>query len=252
MAMRAMVTGASEGIGRALCLALAAEGWQVTGVARTQERLESLLKELPGRGHGLLQADLAAEAGVAAVEGALAQGSWDLLVNNAGFGVYHPVHEAPRVELDSMLAVNVRALTLLSRAFLAQAQPGACLINISSNLAFLPFAQGAVYAASKAYVTSFSEALWAANRGRGIHVAAVHPGITDTRFHSISFGQAKPLPRLLTQSPEQVAACALKAIKRRSKPTVISGWQNQALAFATRLLSRRSVAALLGRRRGSY
>jgi hypothetical protein len=252
MAMRAMVTGASEGIGRALCRALAQEGWQVRGVARDQARLESLVKDLPGSGHGILQADLATEAGVAAVESALDEGAWDLLVNNAGFGVYHPVHEAPRAELDGMLAVNVRALTLLSRAFLARAQAGACLINISSSLAFLPFAQGAVYAASKAYVTSFSEALWAANRSRGVFVAAVHPGITATRFHSISFGQPKPLPRLLTQSPEQVAACALKAIKRRCKPTIISGWQNQALAFATRLLSRRSVALLMGRRQGSY
>ncbi len=252
MAMRAMVTGASEGIGRAFCLALAREGWQVTGVARSRERLESLVQELPGSGHGLIQADLATEAGVTAVEQALGKGNWDLLANNAGFGVYHPLQDAPRGELDAMLAVNVRALTLLSRAFLAQAKAGACLLNTSSSLAFLPFAKGAVYAASKAYVTSFSEALWQANRGRGVYVAAVHPGITDTRFHRISFGQAKPLPRLLTQTPEQVAACALKAIKTRRKPTVISGWQNRALAFATRLLSRRSVAMLMGRRPGSY
>lgn len=223
----ALVTGASEGIGRAFARQLAKQGWLVTGVARNGERLAELAQEL-GPGHRMLTADLSQDAGIDLISKQLAGGSYRLLVNNAGFGLAADFREAPIERLDNMIALNITALTKIAHAFLRTAKRGDALVNISSMVSFMPLPGLAVYSASKAFVTSFSEALWAEEKKRGVYVVGICPGSTLTEFHQRAAISTLPqLPKLFNESADDVVETALKALKARKAPIVVSGAVNR-------------------------
>ncbi|HEY3241638.1 MAG TPA: SDR family oxidoreductase, partial [Acidimicrobiia bacterium] len=187
---RALVTGASGGIGEVLARRLAARGCHLVLVARTEPALEKLASELSAA-HGVdvevLPADLITEEGVAAVEARLAQDGAppvDLLVNNAGYGSAGPFAELDPARVAGEVRLNVLALVRLTRA----AVPGmvargrGSVLNVSSVASLQPLPNMATYAATKAFVTSFSESLHEELRGRGVTVTALLPGFTRTGF----------------------------------------------------------------------
>ncbi len=244
---RALVTGASEGIGRAFARRLAREGYTVTAVARNEARLRELAAEL-GAGHAFRVADLAAPPDVAALAAHVSASSYDLLVNNAAVGLYGRFADLPEDRIQALLRVNVEALVALSHAFLRTARPGDALVNVSSILAFMPLPSNGIYSASKAFVTSFSESLWQEQRARGVYVLGLCPGGTATEFHLRAGAGGRRAAGGMTQRPEQVVAEALEALRARRCPTVVTGWRNRMVVLLTRLISRRWVVSLLGRR----
>jgi uncharacterized protein len=248
MSPRAIVTGASEGIGRALALALGRAGYSVTAVARNAARLEELMGEMVGEDHLVLVADLATSEGVAEVVAAMRGEHVSLLVNNAGVGAVGDFAQIPLDRQVAMIRVNVEALTILSHAFLQQAVAGDHLANISSVVAFLPQPAQPVYSATKAFVTTLTETLWQEARKKGIHVFAVHPGPTDTAFSERAGRKdLRPRPSFVRQVPEEVAAELLRALEGPWGPHVVSGLSTRLAVAFGRLLPKKLLLALVGR-----
>ena len=239
-----MVTGASEGIGREVSRELAADGYGIVAVARNQARLDELLEELEGSGHTKIQADLCSDEDVARVSAELGSRHHHVLVNNAGAGGYGRFHEQDPELIERIQQLNIGALVQLAHAFLHQAREGDALVNLSSVLAFTPLPGQAVYAASKSFVTSFSDSLWHENRPRGVFVTGVCPGVTLTKFNQRAGGSDANIPKLLTQSSQQVARFVVKRLRSRRKPATVAGLANRMLVFATRLVTRKTVLAI--------
>lgn len=251
---RALVTGASEGIGQAFAEALATEGYQVTLVARSQERLQAARARLSGAGHEVLVADLSTPAGIERVAAELA-GGYTLLINNAGVGSHGAFAATDLAQLQAMMRLNCDAVMQLSHAFLRGSKKGDALINVASVLGLLGMPQVAgLYAATKAFVISLSENLWFEHKARGVFVMALCPGATATRFHEHSGASAdsQPPPEL-TQPAAEVVAEALRALQARSGPVLVTGFRNGVMSFASRLLSHRAkinvMASLTSRRK---
>lgn len=184
---RALVTGASSGIGERMAEMLLEAGVPVVAVARRRERLERLGE------YGdveVLTADLGTSEGVAAVTGRVSSSEHpvDLVVNNAGFGTSGWFHEQDADRFASEIDLNITALTRLSHAALATMIPRGrgYLLNVSSVASFQPGPKLAVYAATKAFVTNLTEALHEECRGTGVKVTALCPGLTKTEFQSVS------------------------------------------------------------------
>src|SRR5581483_3536813 len=237
---KVLITGASEGIGRVFARKLASEGFQVKGVARNEARLKGLMAELGTGAHSYLTADLSTKEGIDKVSAELAGNHYDLLINNAGIGIYGKFYETPLSKLQAMTRLNCDAVTALSHAFLNKAQKGDALINVASGLAFLHMAGAGLYSATRSFVATFSETLWYEQRKRGIYVMGLCPGVTATNFHTRSGGGKDDVPpKAITQTPEQVVDKALKALKKRNKPIVLSGAANTFMVVGlTRLLSK--------------
>ena len=246
---KALVTGASSGIGRVFARELARAGCRVTCVARSREKLDVLLREL-GDGHRALVADLGDPAQLASLAADVERTGYDLLVNNAGYGLYGRFEQLPLDRQETMMLVNMNALVRLSHVFLRKAKAGDGLINVASALGLLTYPGGAVYAGSKAFVTNFSESLWYENRDRGVHVMALLPGVTDTAFHSVATdGRLAAAPAgPPVYPPEVVVREALAALRKRKRPSLISGPVYRFLLFlTTRLLSRKRMITMMGK-----
>jgi uncharacterized protein len=244
---KALVTGASEGIGRAFARFLARESYEITAVARTEARLKELLTEL-GTGHRYIVADLSHESGISQVSAQLRNERYDLLVNNAGAGAHGAFDVTPLETARKLIRLNCESVVELSHAFLQSARTGDAIINLSSTLGFGGFPYSSVYAATKAFVLSFSESLWYEQKGRDVYVMALCPGPTSSLFHDTAgfSADARP-PERIMQTPEQVVATALLALKRRQKPSVVSGLMNRVMTFAsTRAMSRKRAISLMG------
>jgi Short-chain dehydrogenases of various substrate specificities len=228
----AVITGASAGIGREFARQLAPHAKRLVLIARRRERLEELRDQLGRINSKLLVeaqiADLSRSEEVKKLGATLEKEQVDVLVNNAGLGDYGSVAIADPGRLDEMIQVNVLALTILTRALLPQmiAQKNGAIINVSSSASFLPIPGLAVYAATKAYVTSFSEALRAEVARDGIAVCALCPGPVHTEFGTVAArASAEPesAPEFIYVPVETVVRDALKAIER-NKPLVIPGF----------------------------
>ena len=247
MTKKALVTGASEGIGQSIARKLAREeGYAITAVARNEEKLRAFVAEL-GTGHDYIVADLSGAAGQAAVTRALEDRNYALLVNNAGVGTQGVFTEVPVERQMAMLRLNVEALTLLSHIFLKKAKRGDALINVSSALAFMPMPGLGLYSATKSFVTALTDTLWFENKERGVYVMGLHPGMTDTGFQVHAGGRKEDLPANMAQTPDQVADFALKQLRERARPAVISGSKNVIFAGLSRVLPRKSVVSMTGK-----
>jgi short-subunit dehydrogenase len=219
---RALVTGASEGIGEAFARELARRGTNLVIVARRAERLERLAAEL-GAQHGIeaqvLPADLTDARGIAAVEERLEadEAPIDLLVNNAGGASQHaPFLRLDRERLAADAYLNALAVLRLTHAA-AQAmarRAGGNVLNVSAGVAFYPLPGAAAYGAGKAFVNSLSEALAYELRETGVRVTAVCPGFTRTGAQRRLGLRAERIPDLLWMEPREVAVAALRAAER--------------------------------------
>jgi short-subunit dehydrogenase len=170
----------------------------------------------------------------------------DLLINNAGFGVYGNFHKAELPVIQPMMRLNCDALVALSHAFLKQSRKGDALINVSSALAFMPMPSFAVYAATKAFVTSFTESLWYEQKPRGVYVMGLCPGATASNFHEQAGGnETNRPPAAITQTPEEVVETAMRALAKRGKPTVVSGIKNRMVTNLTRLMPRKGIVKMM-------
>ncbi len=244
----ALVTGASSGIGAVFARELARDGYAVTCVARSKDKLQGLVQEL-GNGSRILVADLADRDQLQRVAADVESTGYSLLVNNAGYGIYGRFEEIPLDRQEHLMTVNMNALVRLSHAFLKKAAAGDALINISSALSLLSYPGGAVYAATKAFVTNFTESLWYENKDRGVYVLALLPGLTDTNFHAVATaGRTPAVQSMRSYPPEVVVKKALAALKARKTPTVISGPVYCFLTFlSTRLMSRKKMVTIMGK-----
>jgi len=246
---RALITGASSGIGEAFAHQLAERGYAITVVARREERLKELIATLPGSGHQVVAADLGSEAGIATVEQAIAAERYHLVVNNAGFSVLKPFGESTLEEQRAILDVNCTAVVCISHRFLAQAESGDALINVASVVATLPTPAQPMYSGSKAFLASFSECLWEEQRERGVYVMALCPGVTRTEFISTATGgeaDGDTIPDALVQTSDEVVQEALRALDQRKKPWVVTGGVNRFMAAVfPRVLSRHRLLKVL-------
>lgn len=248
----ALVTGASSGIGRELARVLARKGWDTILVARRADALHELAAELSALGTTahVLPADLADPEGPTRVFDEVASRGLtiDALVNNAGLGSWGPFAQTEwRTERD-LLAVNVVALTELTKRFLpgfVERRHGR-ILNVASTAAFQPGPLMAVYFASKAYVLHLSLALADELRGTGVTVTTLCPGPTRTEFAEMA--GARKTNMFLGGRGDDPADVARKGYEAmlKGRPMVVIGAVNRSLVFANRLAPR-SVAARIAR-----
>ena len=242
-----LITGASSGLGAAFARALAARGAASLLVARSEDKLDALARSLAAGGASALAlpADLARPGVAAGLAEELARRgrAVDILINSAGFATYGPFEGlAPEREQEE-IALNVAAPVALTRALL----PGmldrgfGAVVNVASIASFQPVPYMAVYGATKAFVLSFSEALWAEGRRRGVRVLALCPGPVDTAFFDVVGAEEARLGK--KASPESVVEAALRALSR-GKSYVIPGRGNYVMSNASRLAPRSLVASM--------
>ena len=253
----ALVTGASAGIGKELARLLAADHDLIL-TARRELELDALAAELPQAKSHIIPLDLATAAGPKALfEAVAAKGlTVDVLINNAGFGDVGPFAEANLEKSLRMIQLNVTALTELTGLFLPGmiARRSGRILNVGSVAGFQPGPYMAVYYATKAYVNSFSEALWSELSGTGVSVTCLCPGATSTEFaQAAGMEQTKLFTVGSVADARSVAAAGVEAMKREKRLTV-TGFRNRALIFAERFLPRgvviRAVSWMLSKRSG--
>lgn len=236
----AMVTGASSGIGLSLIKQLATRGYRTVGVARDRQRLQTLVSSL-GEGHDYLALDLTQDNDLTTICQYLQHHQVNLLVNNAGFGIYGKFTDN---DCHQLLRLNIGTLVRLSTVFLQKAQRGDALLNVASALAFAPSPFASVYAASKSFVNSFTEALWYEYRDEGIYVASLCPAATISNFHRRA-GRNKESPRGM-QSADEVAQRAMQALDNRSQPLILTSATGQLLFYLAKILPRRQLIKMMG------
>lgn len=248
----ALVTGATAGIGNAFVRRLATDRHDLVLVARDSARLETLATELRsayGVQVEVLAADLSSDAGCGAVEARLAERGRpvDVLVNNAGFTVNRRFVSGDLEDEERMLRVLVRAVLRLTRAAL----PGmlerrhGVVVNVSSVAGFVP---QSTYSASKAWVTSFSQAVAAETAGTGVQVMALCPGFTYTEFHDRAGLDLKRIPRWLWLEADDVVAEAFAALDK-GRVVCVPGRQYKVAVAVLRVLPARLLVVAARRAR---
>ncbi|RDV03970.1 SDR family NAD(P)-dependent oxidoreductase [Undibacter mobilis] len=248
-----LITGASSGIGVELARIFARNGFALALTARRVERLNALADEIEKMGQPrplVISADLALSGATRGIADALNAAGVEpqYVVNNAGFGLVGQASSLDRAEQLQIIDVNVRALTELSLAFvdsIARHEGG--ILNVGSVAGFLPGPGSAVYYASKAYVLSFSEALYAELRERGVRVTVLCPGPVPTEFAERAGVKDKMGPRLLTQTATEVAEAGYRGFMEGHR-VVVPGFANRLVMVLARILPRRIVLGLVGRR----
>ena len=231
---KAIITGASSGIGLHFAKTLISQGWEVHGVARSLDKLKTIFGE-----DKYVVADLSSEEGISVVEAHLMTNKYDLLINNAGYGIYGRFDEIKISDELNMMHLNMDALVRLSHAYLRSAVEGDALMNISSVLSLLPMPGAAVYSATKSFVTSFTECLWYEYKNKGIYVFTDLPGAVSTPFHENAGSKTEDMDSRLVLSPDLVVKEALSALKSRRKPSLLNGGQYRFITKITQLFSRK-------------
>jgi short-subunit dehydrogenase len=242
----ALITGASAGIGREFARQLAGRAHSVVLVARRRQRLEELRDELlrhdPKMQVHVRVADLADKNQLSDLVTGLEPENIqvDLLINNAGLGDLGPFATGDPARIERIILVNIAALTLLTRRLLPAmlAKKRGAILNVSSSAGFLPIADFSVYAASKAYVNSFSEGLRVELRGSGVSVSALCPGPVHTEFTQVAQRPEEPPymsgPEFVYVTAEQVAHDGLASIEA-DRPLHIPGFVMKLAMFFVRL-----------------
>ena len=245
-----LITGASSGIGEAFARKLAGRGHNLLLVARSEEKLIALCNEL-GRAHNIRAQYVSLDLSHASAPQRLLAETQkrsleiDFLINNAGVG---SMGDFAKLDLElelKMIDLNVRALVELTHLYLQpmRERKGGSIINVASTAGFQPVPFMTTYAATKAFVLSFSEGLWEENRPYGIKVMALCPGVTETNFFEAA-KMDRP-PARMSQTSEQVVDVALRALKR-GKSSVVSGWPNFLMVETERLVPRKLILRTAG------
>ncbi len=250
--LRALVTGSSSGIGAAFARGLRARGERLILVARRADRLEALAKALGGDAEvAVIPLDLTAAGAGATLEQEVERRGFavDLLVNNAGVGDTGYFHEEPFDRMNAMLDLNARVVMELTRRFLPGivARRRGRILNVVSTSAFQPVPFLAVYAATKAFALSLTEALATELEGTGVTVQALCPGLTATEFQQVAHTEHVAFNKTGSMTPDQVVAVSLRAL-HRGRLRVVPGLANRVVTtvqhFVPQSLIRRVGAAL--------
>jgi len=238
----ALITGASSGIGAEFAREYASRGHDLVIAARRTDRLDALAAEViaaNGVSVRVIASDLSVPGAAKKLATAVGKTPIDVLVNNSGWGHIGPFAAEDLDGMADEINVNITALTQLSRLFVAPMieRGRGTIINIASTAAYQPVPNMSVYAATKAYVLSFTEALWGELQGTGVTALAVSPGGTATEFFQVAGG--RPMAGML-MAPAQVVATAMSALEAKSPaPSVIVGSTNRFMALAGRIVPRR-------------
>ena len=239
-----VVTGGSMGIGEVFARELDARGARLVLVARSQKTLEALAAQL--KNAQVIALDLARPGAAREVFDEVQRRGLevDVLINNAGFATFGGFAETSLERQRDEVQLNVTALVELTHHFLPmleRRQGG--VINVASTAAFQPTPYMAIYGATKAFVLSFSEALWAEYRGRGVRVLALCPGATKTNFFNVAGEQAAVGAKA---EPEAVVQLALRSFDR-NRSYVVHGFGNYLTAASSRFATRAFTAKLSAR-----
>jgi len=240
----ALITGASSGIGAELARQLAALGTDLILAARRRDRLQALAAELTAQ-HGIaatpIENDLNTTGGADRLVEELAARTLvpTILINNAGFGYFDQFVQQRREDMEALIQVNVRALTILCRRIgesMAEQRSGA-ILNVSSFAAIAPIPRYAVYSGAKAYVIAFSQALRHELAKKNVKVCVLCPGFTRTEFHDVSRHEKSSFMRATELTPQQVARAGLRGLAR-NQFLIVPGLWYKLNAFTARLLPR--------------
>jgi len=235
-----VITGASTGIGAGFARALAKRGDDLVVVSRSEPRLKELAKDLEAEHNvsvEVLPADLESTDGVARVEARLTDDTRpvELLVNNAGFGTTGRFHELPIDNEVAEVNLNVIALVRLTRAALGPmvARGHGGVINVSSVGAYQPTPNSATYSATKAFVSSFTNAIHEELDGTGVKAMVLAPGFTHTEFHERANVQNNSaMPEMFWQTPDEVVKSALKSYGKGRAVCIPGAMNKGAAAFS--------------------
>lgn len=248
----ALVTGASSGIGAEIAKLLAAKGYPLLIVARRAERLKALQAEI-SEAHRVdvvvLAQDLALPGAGKTLFEAVQTGGYtvEILVNNAGFGIQGKFLEMEMADVEQMFRLNMHTLTeitqLFARAMVTRKQ--GYILQVASAAAFLPSPYVSAYAATKAYVLSFSEALRYELKDTGVSITTLYPGITTTEFNAVAHAKTPPMMNMSILSAEKVAQIGVKAMFRRRRAR-IPGRINNINALIGKLIPRGWIIAIAG------
>jgi short-subunit dehydrogenase len=247
----ALITGASSGLGEAFTEELARGQYNLVIVARSEDKLQQLKSHLEAQ-HPItvdvIVEDLSLPQASQNIFKHITEKGLkiDLLINNAGFGDYGPFSDRPLDKQVKMIQLNITALVELTHLFLPgmkQRHSGG-IINVSSIAGYQPLPYLSVYAATKAFVLSFSEALWAENKGTGVHILALCPGPTESKFFEVaefppSFTSKNGNGSLTSAS--EVAKDALKALAKNQANLVTGGLGNQVIVNLPRFFPRETL-----------
>jgi len=256
MAETAVITGASSGLGLQYAKLFAADKRDLVLVARRKDRLDSLATELSSS-HGIRAHAIAEDLSEPAAPGRLvdavkARGlAIEYLVNSAGFGANGAFAESDLSKQLEMVQVNIVALVALTRSFIPEmiCRGHGRVLNIGSTAGFQPGPFMAVYYATKAFVNSFTEALWYELKGTGVTATVSVPGATATEFAAVAGNERSRLFRLGAMSAAEVAREGYQAMLK-GKPIAVHGLKNKVLAGSVRLSPRavvRGIAASLNK-----
>lgn len=246
----ALVTGATSGIGKATCKLLASKGYDLVISGRNQEELQ-YLKEILSQKVSVkaLQADLSQSEGRQFLISVLHESIPDIVINNAGFGLYGEALTYPTNKQVDILEVNGRAvleLTLEAARALASVGKKGVILNVSSVAAFRIFPNSAIYAASKAFVNHFSQSLDYEVKRYGIRILTLCPGMVATDFQNRAGSNVNDQQRIGVMSPNFVAEQIWKQINRLD-PLSIIDWKYRLLTFFSFFIPSNWIAATAAR-----
>lgn len=244
---KALITGSSGGIGREIARQLAQKGYTITMVARSEDKLKTEVRMLDGSGHSYLAADLTNPEELQFLIDHLKSHKYDLLVNNAGAGLYGKFIEMPLADQLASMKLNMDALVALSHGFLSTATKGDALVNIASLLGHSSMPGASVYAATKSFVAIFSESLWYEFKQKGIFVMGFNPGATNSEFHQHAGRATGDYPDFVVSKMEDVAQELIHALEKRKDPRVIQGWKNRMMLLGFKFLNRKLAISIMGK-----
>lgn len=246
----ALVTGASSGLGVDFARELARHGARLIIVARREAELKQVQDDIKSRYHvevTTVALDLSQPHSPQALFDLLRQQNEkvDVLVNNAGFGLFGMELDIPWAKTQQMLQVDIVALTHLTKLFAREMvkRKSGYILQVASIGAYQPSPTYAAYSAAKAYVLSFSEALNCELRGTGVSCTAVCPGVTATEFLKVSGQQKNWFHNATMMTSEEVARMGVNAMLKR-RYSVVTGFLNWLLVVTTRLLPRPLLAKM--------
>ncbi|MGH8373438.1 MAG: SDR family NAD(P)-dependent oxidoreductase [Gammaproteobacteria bacterium] len=246
----ALITGASSGLGAEFARQLAAMGYNLILVARREGRLQTVRDEIL-KWHQVQAQIMTADLGIADAAQALhdrikAAGlKVDILINNAGFGVFGEHMQIPWQREQQMLMLDIVTLMQLTKLFAQDmlAGDGGYILQVSSIGGYQPTPTYAAYSAAKSFVLNFGEAFNHELRGTNTSCTVLSPGVTATEFLQVAGQKPTLYQRLLMMQSPAVVRIGLKAMFRR-KPSVVAGWLNAFMVWSNRLLPRRWSAAV--------
>lgn len=246
-----LITGASSGIGEAFAHEFAARGSHLILVARSESKLIALAEKLHKQ-HGIqaqvIVSDLSQNGSAAELyQQCVGRGlKVDCLINNAGFATHGLFEELSGSRQHDEVMLNVAAVVDLTHLFLPDMlkKKSGAVINVASTAAFQPTPNMAVYGATKAFVLSFTEALWEENRKRGVQFLALCPGSTETDFFNVVGAEEASVGK--RDTPENVVQVAIRALQAK-KGYAIPGLKNFISAQLSRFFTRKQMLFVVGR-----